>query len=72
MKTRRKGSLFDGDQIEHLESLNINLTCFKTRHEFLNSLYLVPLSKKMVVAHGPEKRLQRALAMEKNINIQNF
>ena len=73
MKSGGKGSLFECDHIEHLESWNINLTCFKTRHEFLNSPYLVPLAKKMVVAHaGPQKRLQRALAMEKNVNIQKF
>ena len=46
MKTRRKGSLFAGDQNELPELQNVNLTCFMTRHEFLNSLYLVPLAKR--------------------------
>ena len=53
MKSQGKESQFAGYQNEHLETYNVNLACFMTQHEFLNSPYLVPLANRHTIAYVP-------------------
>ena len=67
MKTHRKESLNPGYQNELLETYNVNLACFMTQHEFLNSQYLVTLAKKRT-CHSADSN--KRVPFPQNVNIK--